>query len=368
MTPDELLPGIIVRPATPADVDALLALYRNAARWLLARGIDQWRPEQFEREAVLRHIALGEVYVALQAETGKLVGTLALSWADPRIWGEQSPVAGYVHALAVSRSSAGLELGRALLDWAAVQAARAGKTLLRLDCMRDNPGLRAYYERAGFTHVRDLVGRTFSASLYEKRVDGMTTTETIPTRHGTLTIRTAGPEDVDALAAIGESTSAWLESRGIDAGRPPKPLREIAAERVGDGSMDLALLDGRPAGMMTLLWQPEALWADLPGNAAYVHGLLVHRDFAGKEIGCRLLEWAERRASAAGKPLVRLDCTAENPELRAYYERAGYIHRGDVALPHRIAARYEKPVQPAAADLHSPSPRTERGPGGEDNR
>ena len=327
-------------PALPDDVGALLVLLREAARWLVARGIDQWRPEQFEREAILRHIAPGEIYVA--ERDGELAGTLALSLADPRVWGEQQPVAGYVHWLAVRRTDAGIGLGRALLDWAAGQVARSGRTLRRLDCMRDNPGLRAYYERAGFVHVGDRTFGTFGASLYEKRIDGMTTRETIPTRHGTLTIRHAGPEDVDSAVAIEESATTWVRSRGYDPGEPPKPLREILAERVGDGTMSLALLDGRPAGMMTLLWQPEGLWADLPGDAAYVHGLMVHRDFAGKEIGRRLLEWAERRGYAAGKRLARLDCMAENPELRAYYERAGYAHRGDVALPHRTAARYEK--------------------------
>ncbi len=355
-----------MRRATPEDADALLALFREAAEWLLARGIDQWRPEQFEREALLRHIAPGEIYVA--ERDGEVAGTLALTWTDPRIWGEQLPDAGYVHWLAIRRSDAGRGLGRALLDWAAGQVARTGRTLLRLDCMRDNPRLRAHYERAGFAHVRDRMFGAFDASLYEKRVDGMATSEIIPTPHGRLTIRPAVPEDLDALEAIDESTGAWLQSRGIDAGRPPKPLREILADRVSSGTMLLALLDGQPAGMMTLLWEPEGLWADLPGDAVYVHGLMVHRDFAGKEIGRRLLEWAERRAYAGGKPLVRLDCMAENPELRAYYERAGYAHRGDVALPHRTAARYEKRVQPPAPAPHSPSPRRERGSGGEDTQ
>lgn len=335
-----------MRLATPDDAGALLALLRELAEWLVARGIDQWRPQDFTLGRLRAAILRGEVYVAVR--DGELAGTLALSWADPRVWGDEPQDAGYVHGLAVRREDAGLGLGRALLDWAAGQILRDGKTLLRLDCMRDNPGLRAYYERAGFAHVRDREWERFSASLYEKRVDGIVTSETIPTRHGTLTMRTAVPDDLEALEVIDTSAGAWLESLGIAAGSPPKPLREIHAERVCAGMMSLALLDGRSAGMMTLLWQPEQLWADLPGDAVYVHGLAVHRDFAGKEIGRRLLEWAERRAYAAGKPLVRLDCMAENPELRAYYERAGYTHRGDVALPHRTAARYEKalPVSP----------------------
>jgi hypothetical protein len=30
--------------------------------------------------------------------------------------------------------------------------------------------------------------------------------------------------------------------------------------------------------------------------------------------------------------------------LRAYYERAGFAPRGEIALGHRVAARYEKRI------------------------
>jgi hypothetical protein len=32
-----------------------------------------------------------------------------------------------------------------------------GRDYLRLDCLRDNPGIRAYYEGLGFEHRGDLV-------------------------------------------------------------------------------------------------------------------------------------------------------------------------------------------------------------------
>jgi GNAT superfamily N-acetyltransferase len=179
----------------------------------------------------------------------------------------------------------------------------------------------------------------------------MTEETTIQTRNGTLVIRRATPDDVDALAAIGENTSAWLDSLGIDPGPPPKPLREIATDRVREGNIYLALLDGVPAGNVTLLCTPEdlargdgELWSDRPGDACYVHGLTVHREFAGHQIGLELLHWAERETAERGKPLVRLDCMMENPRLRRYYELADYAHCGDVHLAHRNAARYEKRV------------------------
>src|SRR5215470_5700073 len=116
MTHQTLPIGVSVERATPADTDAILTLLQDAARWLLSRGIEQWRPEQFERRRLLEHIARGDVFIALRA--GTLAGTLALSWDDRVVWGVQPPVAGYVHGLAISRAEGGRGLGSALLDWA----------------------------------------------------------------------------------------------------------------------------------------------------------------------------------------------------------------------------------------------------------
>jgi len=60
----------------------------------------------------------------------------------------------------------------ALLDWAAHQARRAVREWLRLDCGEDNPTLRSYYEREGFTAVgrRDFEGRWYAVVLLEKRL------------------------------------------------------------------------------------------------------------------------------------------------------------------------------------------------------
>ena len=152
--------------ATSDDADAILAILEDAARWLVARGIDQWHPGDFLRSSLLRIIARGEVYLA-RCENDP-AGTLTLQWEDVPTWGVMPPDAAYVHGFAVHRAYAGLGLGRALLDWASDQAIEGGKTYLRLDCLASNPALRAYYERAGFT-LRGFVDDDQSA-LYERSV------------------------------------------------------------------------------------------------------------------------------------------------------------------------------------------------------
>jgi ribosomal protein S18 acetylase RimI-like enzyme len=167
---DDTLPrDVTIECATPADADTSLGILQEAARWLLSRGIDQWRPDQFERGSVLAAIARGELYLARR--DGAVVATLRLQWTDERVWGSDTGDAGYVHGLAIRRRAAGVGLGRAMLRWAERAVVAAGRTYLRLDCMTANLALRSYYERAGFTYRGDVHGKTWSASRYEKRVE-----------------------------------------------------------------------------------------------------------------------------------------------------------------------------------------------------
>ena len=166
----------------------------------------------------------------------------------------------------------------------------------------------------------------------------------VPTPHGNLTISKATPADVDALTAIYEETERWQIARGIDPGLPPMPLRLIVVRRIENGVIYLARLGDAPAGTVTLVWEDRTVWPDTPaGDAGYVHGLAVARAFAGQQVGLAILRWVEGYAAGQGKPFVRLDCNGDNPALRAYYEHAGYTHRGDVSVG-RLASRYEKRV------------------------
>ena len=174
----------------------------------------------------------------------------------------------------------------------------------------------------------------------------MSQAESIVTSAGTLTVARAHLSEVDPIVAIHELAAAAVRARGFDPGEPPRPLRDIVAARIAGGELYLARLDGAPAGTLTLQWRDRALWGDMPDDAAYVHGLMVPPAYAGRHIGRYLLRWAERQATAAGRTSLRLDCRADNPALRAYYARAGFAGRGEVALASHayIGARFERRV------------------------
>ena len=156
-----------VRRCQGHDVAAVVTLLDEATVWVGQRGYEQW-PLPFPREEIAAAIDRGEVYVA--ELDGDVAATVTLLWDDPVYWGERPADAAYVHKLAVSRACAGQRIGQAVVEWADTAAAAAGREFLRLDCLRDNSGIRTYYERLGFEHRGDLVVNGRDMSIYERRV------------------------------------------------------------------------------------------------------------------------------------------------------------------------------------------------------
>ena len=155
-----------VTAARMDEVASVMAILDEAARWLLARGIRQWKPGMFTEEMVAASIAQGEVYLVRQDR--REVGTVTVSSSDPRIWPDRSADAAYVHRLAIRRAFGGLGYGRAILEWVEGFARSAGKKCVRLDCVADNAGLRHYYEQAGYAYAGGAERAGFRLSRYEK--------------------------------------------------------------------------------------------------------------------------------------------------------------------------------------------------------
>ncbi|MER0245133.1 class I SAM-dependent methyltransferase [Streptomyces sp. HSW2009] len=161
------------RQATDGDLPALVALRDHAARWQIAHGIAQWRPGELGVEHFRERLRAGEVWLATLGPHGPIAGGWELWWDDPAAWGDQPPVAGYVHRLMTDRRVAPPGTGRHLLAHAESRIAAAGRTRCRLDSLSANAGLRTYYERAGYRAVGENVKGggphgTYGVTLWEK--------------------------------------------------------------------------------------------------------------------------------------------------------------------------------------------------------
>lgn len=158
-----------VRLATRDDIPMVATILDDATRFVASLGFEQW-PMPFPHDELAMRIERDELYVV--ELDGRIVGTFTLLWDDPFFWGERPPDAAYLHKLAVPREHAGRGIGAAAVEWIDAEARARGREFVRLDCQRDIPGIRAYYERLGFRlHGEKEQGR-FAWALYERRVAG----------------------------------------------------------------------------------------------------------------------------------------------------------------------------------------------------
>ncbi|WP_327235978.1 GNAT family N-acetyltransferase [Streptomyces sp. NBC_01317] len=143
-----------------------------------------------------------------------------------------------------------------------------------------------------------------------------------------MIIMAAEPRDLTRLLAFREEAAAWLRALGSDQWSRPYPadklLTTIEAGRV------FMLRDGRTtAATITLTPDAEAgLWSDseLTEPSMFVNKLTVAREYAGQNLGGRLLDWAGDRAHRAGAEWLRLDAWTMNEALQRYYLAHGFSH------------------------------------------
>ncbi|MGA5818415.1 GNAT family N-acetyltransferase [Kitasatospora sp. NPDC094028] len=153
-------------------------------------------------------------------------------------------------------------------------------------------------------------------------------------------------ERIDEVLSVLDEAGGWLHARGITDQWPPRFDPAWVAEGIERGHTWLVTVGGKVSGTVTLD-RADALWSDVGGEAVYVHRLAVRR--LAKGLGGLILDWAGEQARQHGVGVLRLDCVAHNPALRAYYERQGFAYRGDAQgrwgeAPPVWLSRYERPA------------------------
>lgn len=155
-------------------------------------------------------------------------------------------------------------------------------------------------------------------------------------------IRQALPGEAAVVDQMIREAAAWVDALGVvmwedgelDAGK-------IAAEAAA-GQFYLAEIDGEPAGAIRFQLEDPLFWPDRPaGEAAFVHRLVVRRAFKGRGVARALLEWARGHARTHGRALLRLDCDADRPKLRALYESCGFRFHSYRQVGPYYVSRYE---------------------------
>jgi ribosomal protein S18 acetylase RimI-like enzyme len=142
----------LLRPATPADLPAILSVVRAVVPLMQAGGNFQWTAE-YPNEAVFgEDIANGDLWVA--EVSGQLGAVAAITTDQPATYAEAgldvAETAVVVHRLAVHPDHRGLGLAEKLL-WQAETVARARHIgALRIDTNTENQATQALFPKVGY--------------------------------------------------------------------------------------------------------------------------------------------------------------------------------------------------------------------------
>jgi ribosomal protein S18 acetylase RimI-like enzyme len=161
-----------------------------------------------------------------------------------------------------------------------------------------------------------------------------------------FTTRAATPTEIETALSLLRSAAENLQQKGIDQWQiwlnPPAEKIKWVSDGFDNKEFYFILIEKRIAGMYRLSVKDELYWGQQEVEARYVHSLVVLTEFAGQQVGRRVLEQLIAESREAGIPLFRLDCNAANKELCSYYEKLGFIKVGEKQMPHSLNNLYEK--------------------------
>ncbi|MHA7866017.1 MAG: GNAT family N-acetyltransferase [Salipiger thiooxidans] len=137
------------------------------------------------------------------------------------------------------------------------------------------------------------------------------------------------PGRVADLAEIGELVTAAYGHYVERMGMLPGPMRTDYAVPLAAGQIEVLRADGRIAGLLVLVPEPEQMLLDNVAVAPWAQG---------RGFGRRLIDHAEARARAAGYDRITLYTHVTMVENIEIYLRRGYVetHRAEVNGLHRV--------------------------------
>ncbi|UOQ53836.1 GNAT family N-acetyltransferase [Hymenobacter cellulosivorans] len=165
-----------IRPATPADVSAIMSLVRRVVPLMQASGNQQWSADYPNEDVFQSDIAHNQLWVA--ELDGQVAGVAALTQDQDAEYAQAdwdpTETAIVTHRLAVDPDIQGKGVAAALLAQAEQLARNRGLKSLRVDTNSENAATQRLFPKLGYRFAGEIT-LAFRPGLrffcYEKRLD-----------------------------------------------------------------------------------------------------------------------------------------------------------------------------------------------------
>jgi len=157
--------------------------------------------------------------------------------------------------------------------------------------------------------------------------------------------RKARQDELEIVLEMLKQAALWLQEKKINYWQdwisPPSNFVNWIKRGFTQNEFFIVESQSKIVACFRLQWEDEIFWGKRENNSGYVHSFTVSRDLAGQGIGYRILDWVSEYCKDNGKQILRLDCGADNPGLKKYYEGYGFRAKGEITYYERMTL-YEK--------------------------
>lgn len=137
-----------------------------------------------------------------------------------------------------------------------------------------------------------------------------------------LTIRTATPDDIDALVALYADDDLGRSREAPPTADPAYRTAFDAIDRDPNHILAAGEIEGRIVATLLLSFLPGLS----RGGAwrAQIEAMRVASDLRGQRLGEQMIDWAVERARARGCTLMQLTSDRSRKDAHRFYERLGF--------------------------------------------
>lgn len=157
-----------IQLAKKADIPLILDLFKERCKWFYSHHIYQWDEcyytQRYNQRYFLKVMKKYQLYVAKQGE--EVIGSFLLKNIDSEYWLDHLN-AYYIHHFIGKVDYHGI--GIKMLDFIEKLARNNKISVLRLDCVKQNPKINEYWKNCGFENRGEFT-EPYEGVLWEKKI------------------------------------------------------------------------------------------------------------------------------------------------------------------------------------------------------
>ena len=130
-------------------------------------------------------------------------------------------------------------------------------------------------------------------------------------------------EDIPFLLEMYDKAIEYQKQRSLRTWQQFDPL--LLQQEIDENRQWKIIDEGQRACIFLTAYQDPYIWGEKDKDpSVYIHRIVTHPDFHGRNYVVKIIDWAKQHAKEKGKRFLRMDTWGDNPKLNDYYIKCGF--------------------------------------------